>query len=190
MHLISDKLSSTLGLRIGGFVIRHLFPRNDMMKEAKLNGFSDIQISETISGGATEDDVRSKRIAAGIVPVTKQIDTLAAEFPADTNYLYMTYHGTENDVEPAGGGIMVLGSGAYRIGSSIEFDWCGVSAIRALRGMGYQATMVNYNPETVSTDYDECDRLYFEELTFERVLDILEDSCAGFLEFVRKEKGI
>jgi len=152
----------------------------DMMKEAKLNGFSDIQISETISGGATEDDVRSKRIAAGIVPVTKQIDTLAAEFPADTNYLYMTYHGTENDVEPAGGGIMVLGSGAYRIGSSIEFDWCGVSAIRALRGMGYQATMVNYNPETVSTDYDECDRLYFEELSRERVLDIYErDSSDG-----------
>merc|ERR1719384_964475 len=84
----------------------------------------------------------------------------------------MTYHGSENDVEPADGGIMVLGSGAYRIGSSIEFDWCGVSAIRALRGMGYKATMVNYNPETVSTDYDECDRLYFEELSRERVLDI------------------
>ncbi len=153
---------------------------DDLMREAKLNGFSDVQISEAVTGGASEDDVRSKRKGAGIVPVTKQIDTLAAEFPADTNYLYMTYHGTENDVDPAGGGIMVLGSGAYRIGSSIEFDWCGVSAIRALRGMGYQATMVNYNPETVSTDYDECDRLYFEELSRERVLDIYErDSSDG-----------
>merc|ERR1719223_2734490 len=144
------------------------------MRQAKQDGFSDIQISEMVKSESSEDDVRNKRIAAGIVPVTKQIDTLAAEFPADTNYLYMTYHGTENDVEPAGGGIIVLGSGAYRIGSSIEFDWCGVSAIRALRGMGYQATMINYNPETVSTDYDECDRLYFEELSSERILDIYE----------------
>lgn len=152
----------------------------EMLKEAKMNGYSDVQISEGVKNGATENDVRSKRIGAGIVPVTKQIDTLAAEFPADTNYLYMTYHGMENDVEPAGGGIVVLGSGAYRIGSSIEFDWCGVSAIRALRGMGYQATMINYNPETVSTDYDECDRLYFEELSRERVLDIYErDSSDG-----------
>ena len=155
---------------------------DSLIKEAKENGFSDIQISEAVKGGATEDDARSKRKSAGVVPVTKQIDTLAAEFPADTNYLYMTYHGTENDVEPAGGGIMVLGSGAYRIGSSIEFDWCGVSAIRALRGMGYKATMVNYNPETVSTDYDECDRLYFEELSRERVLDIYErDSSDGVI---------
>jgi carbamoyl-phosphate synthase (ammonia) len=154
----------------------------DLVKEAKLNGYSDIQIGEAVKGGASEDDVRSKRIEAGIVPVTKQIDTLAAEFPADTNYLYMTYHGTENDVAPAGGGVMVLGSGAYRIGSSIEFDWCGVSAIRALRGMGYKATMVNYNPETVSTDYDECDRLYFEELSRERVLDIYQrDNADGVI---------
>jgi len=149
---------------------------SDMMEEAKKHGYSDVQISEAV--GSSEDEVRGVRKAAGIIPVTKQIDTLAAEFPADTNYLYMTYHGTENDVDPAGGGIMVLGSGAYRIGSSIEFDWCGVSAIRALRGMGYKATMVNYNPETVSTDYDECDRLYFEELSRERVLDIYERDTA------------
>lgn len=153
---------------------------DSLMKEAKENGYSDIQISESVKGGATEDEVRAKRVGANIMPFTKQIDTLAAEFPAETNYLYMTYHGHEDDVEPAGGGFMVLGSGAYRIGSSIEFDWCGVSAIRALRGMGYKATMVNYNPETVSTDYDECDRLYFEELSRERVLDIYQkDSADG-----------
>eukprot|EP00557_Chaetoceros_sp_GSL56_P002692 CAMPEP_0176497948 /NCGR_PEP_ID=MMETSP0200_2-20121128/12026_1 /TAXON_ID=947934 /ORGANISM="Chaetoceros sp., Strain GSL56" /LENGTH=1504 /DNA_ID=CAMNT_0017896055 /DNA_START=98 /DNA_END=4612 /DNA_ORIENTATION=- len=147
---------------------------NDLMKEAKMNGFSDIQISQGVKDGASEDEVRTKRKSAGIIPKAKQIDTLAAEFPADTNYLYMTYHGSEDDVDSANGGVIVLGSGAYRIGSSIEFDWCGVSAIRALRGMGYYATMVNYNPETVSTDYDECDRLYFEELSRERVLDIYE----------------
>ena len=147
---------------------------DDLMRQAKQDGFSDIQISEMVKSESSEDDVRNKRIAAGIVPVTKQIDTLAAEFPADTNYLYMTYHGTENDVDPADGGIMVLGSGAYRIGSSIEFDWCGVSAIRSLRQMGFKATMLNYNPETVSTDYDECDRLYFEELSRERVLDVYQ----------------
>jgi len=152
----------------------------ELLRECKEKGYSDIQISDMVGGGATEDDVRSKRIDAGIVPVTKQIDTLAAEFPAETNYLYMTYNGKENDVEPQNGGIMVLGSGAYRIGSSIEFDWCGVSCIRALRKMGYKATMVNYNPETVSTDYDECDRLYFEELSRERVLDIYQrDSSDG-----------
>jgi carbamoyl-phosphate synthase (ammonia) len=148
----------------------------DMLKLAKEHGYSDVQIAEATS--SNEDSVRSKRQAAGIVPVTKQIDTLAAEYPADTNYLYMTYNGSENDVESANGGVMVLGSGAYRIGSSIEFDWCAVSAIRALRGMGYKATMVNYNPETVSTDYDECDRLYFEELSRERVLDIYEQDNA------------
>ncbi len=145
---------------------------DDIMLEAKKHGFSDVQIAETV--GSNEDDVRTKRVAAGIKPFTKQIDTLAAEYPADTNYLYMTYNGSESDVDSTNGGIIVLGSGAYRIGSSIEFDWCAVSAIRALRGMGYTATMVNYNPETVSTDYDECDRLYFEELSRERVLDIYE----------------
>eukprot|EP00586_Coscinodiscus_wailesii_P004925 CAMPEP_0172487554 /NCGR_PEP_ID=MMETSP1066-20121228/16705_1 /TAXON_ID=671091 /ORGANISM="Coscinodiscus wailesii, Strain CCMP2513" /LENGTH=1525 /DNA_ID=CAMNT_0013254251 /DNA_START=209 /DNA_END=4786 /DNA_ORIENTATION=+ len=145
---------------------------DDLMKEAKENGYSDVQIGLCLKDNPTEDDVRSKRVNAGIVPVAKQIDTLAAEFPANTNYLYMTYHGMSNDVESQEGGVVVLGSGAYRIGSSIEFDWCGVSCIRALRQMGYKATMINYNPETVSTDYDECDRLYFEELSRERVMDI------------------
>jgi len=145
---------------------------NDLMIEAKKNGYSDVQIAACLKGTSSEDDVRDKRVNAGIVPYAKQIDTLAAEFPAETNYLYMTYHGSEHDVESSNGGVVVLGSGAYRIGSSIEFDWCGVSAIRALRDMGYKSTMVNYNPETVSTDYDECDRLYFEELSRERVLDI------------------
>jgi len=145
---------------------------DDLMTEAKKMGYSDVQIASCVKGGATEDDVRTKRTNANIVPYTKQIDTLAAEFPAATNYLYTTYHGSENDVESANGGVIVLGSGAYRIGSSIEFDWCGVSCIRTLRQLGYSATMINYNPETVSTDYDECDRLYFEELSRERVLDI------------------
>jgi carbamoyl-phosphate synthase (ammonia) len=145
---------------------------NELMLEAKQMGYSDVQIASCSKGDATEDQVRSKRTTAGIVPFIKQIDTLAAEFPAETNYLYMTYHGSENDVEPANGGVIVLGSGAYRIGSSIEFDWCAVSCIRTLRKLGYQSTMINYNPETVSTDYDECDRLYFEELSRERVLDI------------------
>lgn len=155
---------------------------DDLMSEAKELGYSDVQITGYLKGKPSEDEVRAKRKAAGIVPVTKQIDTLSAEFPCETNYLYMTYHGTENDVEPADGGVMVLGSGAYRIGSSIEFDWCGVSCIRALRQMGLKSTMVNYNPETVSTDYDECDRLYFEELSRERVLDIYErDSAEGVI---------
>lgn len=155
---------------------------DEMMLEAKQQGYSDVQIATCLSGSPSEDDVRAKRKNAGIIPVTKQIDTLAAEFPAETNYLYMTYHGTENDVESHNGGTMVLGSGAYRIGSSIEFDWCGVSCIRALRQMGYKSTMVNYNPETVSTDYDECDRLYFEELSRERVLDIYErDNADGVI---------
>jgi carbamoyl-phosphate synthase (ammonia) len=154
----------------------------DMLLEAKQVGYSDQQLSGMVKGGATEDEVRAKRISLGIEPVTKQIDTLAAEYPAATNYLYMTYNGTENDVEPSDGGVVVLGSGAYRIGSSIEFDWCGVSSIRTLRQLGYKATMINYNPETVSTDYDECDRMYFEELSRERVLDIYNrDNCAGVI---------
>ncbi|GAX13177.1 carbamoyl-phosphate synthase [Fistulifera solaris] len=145
---------------------------DDLMLHAKKMGYSDQQIANCLKGATTEMQVRQKREAAGIVPFTKQIDTLAAEYPAETNYLYMTYHGSENDVESQNGGIAVLGSGCYRIGSSIEFDWCGVSAIRTLRKMGYKSTMINYNPETVSTDYDECDRLYFEELSVERVMDI------------------
>jgi len=147
---------------------------DDLMMEAKKMGYSDRQIADCLKDNATEDDIRSKRKAAGIVPHTKQIDTLAAEYPASTNYLYTTYHGMENDVESSNGGVIVLGSGCYRIGSSIEFDWCGVSAIRTLRKLGYYSTMINYNPETVSTDYDECDRMYFEELSRERVLDIYE----------------
>jgi len=147
---------------------------NELLLEAKKNGYSDRQIADCVSDDATEDDIRTKRKAAGIMPHTKQIDTLAAEYPASTNYLYMTYHGMESDVESSNGGVIVLGSGCYRIGSSIEFDWCGVSAIRTLRKLGYYSTMINYNPETVSTDYDECDRMYFEELSRERVLDIYE----------------
>lgn len=146
----------------------------DLMLEAKQMGYSDNQISKCLIGSPSDDAVREKRIGYDIKPYTKQIDTLAAEYPAETNYLYMTYHGSEHDVQSQNGGIAVLGSGAYRIGSSIEFDWCGVSCIRALRQMGYKATMINYNPETVSTDYDECDRLYFEELSKERVLDIYQ----------------
>merc|ERR1712003_428539 len=151
-----------------------------MLLEAKKNGYSDIQIAECTK--STEDDVRAKRQSFGIVPMTKQIDTLAAEYPADTNYLYTTYHGSEDDVPSADGGVMVLGSGAYRIGSSIEFDWCGVSAIRTLRQLGKKATMINYNPETVTTDYDECDRLYFDELSRERIMDIYEkDNSEGVI---------
>ena len=147
---------------------------DELMLEAKKMGYSDPQIAACLKGEHTEDQVRAKRIGAGITPFTKQIDTLAAEYPAATNYLYMTYHGMEHDVPSADGGAIVIGSGAYRIGSSIEFDWCAVSCIRTLRKMGYKSTMINYNPETVSTDYDECDRLYFEELSRERVLDIYQ----------------
>ena len=120
--------------------------------------------------------VREYRKTLGIVPVVKQIDTLAAEYPAQTNYLYLTYSGIANDVKYLGDkkSIVVLGSGAYRIGSSVEFDWCGVQALNTIRKEGYRSVMINYNPETVSTDYDMCDRLYFDELTFERVMDILE----------------
>ena len=120
--------------------------------------------------------VRAHRKALGILPVVKQIDTLAAEYPAQTNYLYLTYSGEEDDVAYAGDkrSVVVLGSGAYRIGSSVEFDWCGVQALNTIRREGYRSVMINYNPETVSTDYDICDRLYFDELTFERVMDIIE----------------
>ena len=111
---------------------------------------------------------------ANITPFVKQIDTMAAEFPAATNYLYMTYNGDEHDLTFEDKGTLVIGSGVYRIGSSVEFDWCSVSAIRELRKMGKSSVMINYNPETVSTDYDECDRLYFEELSLERVLDVYE----------------
>ena len=143
-----------------------------LLRIAKQNGFSDKQISAYIQ--SSELAVRKTRIDHGIVPVMKQIDTVAAEFPAHTNYLYMTYNASERDLPSGDKGMMVLGSGVYRIGSSVEFDWCAVRAIRALRQCGYKTVMVNYNPETVSTDYDEADRLYFEEISLERVLDIYD----------------
>ena len=120
--------------------------------------------------------VRNRRKQLGILPVVKQIDTLAAEYPAQTNYLYVTYSGVANDIQYENDkkSIIVLGSGAYRIGSSVEFDWCGVQALNTIRKEGWRSVMINYNPETVSTDYDMCDRLYFDELTFERVLDIID----------------
>jgi carbamoyl-phosphate synthase large subunit len=149
----------------------------DLLLEAKRKGFSDKQIA--LLTGSAELRVRRKRKQAGIVPAVKQIDTLAAEYPARTNYLYVTYNGREDDVSFRNGRggskkVMVLGSGSYSIGSSVEFDWCCVNAAFALKKMGYSTLMVNYNPETVSTDYDICDRLYFDELSFERVLDIYE----------------
>lgn len=144
------------------------------LKEAKQLGFSDRQLARMFR--CSDDDVRARRKQCGVVPVVKQIDTLAAEYPAQTNYLYTTYNGTENDVaaQKPNDGVLVLGSGAYRIGSSVEFDWCAVSCIRTLRRLGYRAVMLNYNPETVSTDYDECNQLYFEELSKERVMDVYE----------------
>jgi len=147
----------------------------DMMRFAKQYGFSDRQIADRL--GTSEDVVRSKRKGMGIIPRVKQIDTLAAEYPAQTNYLYNTYHGSEDDIESNSedtNGALVLGSGAYRIGSSVEFDWCAVSCIRTLRKLGKRSVMINYNPETVSTDYDECDQLFFEELSRERVMDIYD----------------
>ncbi|WP_299091148.1 carbamoyl-phosphate synthase (glutamine-hydrolyzing) large subunit [Bacteroides sp. MSB163] len=152
----------------------------ELLRKAKVQGFSDFQIARAIGyEGDMEDGilyVRNYRKSVGIVPVVKQIDTLAAEYPAQTNYLYLTYSGITNDVHYLGDrkSIVVLGSGAYRIGSSVEFDWCGVQALNTIRKEGYRSVMINYNPETVSTDYDMCDRLYFDELTFERVMDILE----------------
>ena len=155
---------------------------DDLFRLAKVQGFSDFQIARAIFKDKMEDgerailQVRQDRKYRGILPVVKQIDTLAAEYPAQTNYLYLTYSGTENDVQYVGDkrSIVVLGSGAYRIGSSVEFDWCGVQALNTIRKEGWRSVMINYNPETVSTDYDMCDRLYFDELTFERVMDILE----------------
>ena len=144
----------------------------DLLTTAKRKGFSDKQIA--ILTGSKESEVRARRERLKIRPAIKQIDTLAAEYPAKTNYLYGTYNGTEDDVrfERKNKKVMVLGSGSYSIGSSVEFDWCCVTAVLALKRLGYETIMVNYNPETVSTDYDICDRLYFEELSFERVLDI------------------
>ena len=152
----------------------------DLLLQAKRQGFSDFQIARAVYKDMVVEDaqniVRKFRKDHGIVPVVKQIDTLAAEFPAATNYLYLTYNGTGNDIkyESDGKSVIVLGSGAYRIGSSVEFDWCSVNALQTIRNEGYRGVMINYNPETVSTDYDMCDRLYFDELTYERVMDIYE----------------
>jgi carbamoyl-phosphate synthase large subunit len=144
-----------------------------LMKEAKQNGFSDLQIAMLI--GSEEMIIRNLRKKLNVLPVVKQIDTLAAEFPAQTNYLYLTYHGEENDIEAGEKNqIIVLGGGPYRIGSSVEFDWCCVNAVMAVNKANYKSIMINCNPETVSTDYDICDKLYFEQLTLERVLDIYE----------------
>ncbi|XP_060945181.1 carbamoyl-phosphate synthase [ammonia], mitochondrial isoform X2 [Limanda limanda] len=150
----------------------------DLLLQAKQDGFSDRQVGQLL--GSSESACRELRLTHGIKPWVKQIDTLAAEYPTMTNYLYCTYHGQEHDLEFKDQGIMVLGCGPYHIGSSVEFDWCAVSSIRALREMGKKTVVVNHNPETVSTDFDECDRLYFEELTLERVLDINDqEGCSG-----------
>lgn len=158
---------------------------NELLRKAKVQGFTDFQIARAV-GMEKEMDiekailaVRARRKQAVILPVVKQIDTLAAEYPAQTNYLYLTYSGIAHDIrfENDKRSVVVLGSGAYRIGSSVEFDWCGVQALNTIRREGYRSIMINYNPETVSTDYDMCDRLYFDELTFERVMDILDLEC-------------
>lgn len=154
----------------------------ELAKHAKQLGFSDFQLARfVLKVSDTEmieamNAVRTWRKKAGIVPVVKQIDTLAGEYPAQTNYLYLTYNGTKDDMKYLGDhrSVVVLGSGAYRIGSSVEFDWCGVNALQSIRKNGFRSVMINYNPETVSTDYDVCDRLYFDELSFERVMDILD----------------
>lgn len=154
----------------------------DLLKLAKQQGFSDFQIAKAVlkqnlgNGHEANLKVRALRNEYGIKPVVKQIDTLAAEYPAQTNYLYMTYNGTTHDIayENDGKSVVVVGSGAYRIGSSVEFDWCSVNALLTVKHEGWRSVMINYNPETVSTDYDMCDRLYFDELTFERVMDIID----------------
>jgi len=147
-----------------------------IVRTAKRTGFSDLHIAQL--SGRTEDEVRALRKSLGVTPFVKRIDTLAAEFPAYTNYLYTTYNASTHDIEFDEHGTMVLGSGVYRIGSSVEFDWCAVTASRAIRNLGKKTIMINYNPETVSTDFDEADRLYFEELGWERVMDIYELEAA------------
>ncbi|MBF1412599.1 MAG: carbamoyl-phosphate synthase (glutamine-hydrolyzing) large subunit [Porphyromonas sp.] len=179
-----DKLQSIVrtSQRLGEVAAIDKLPY-ELLLRAKRQGLSDFQIARFVladkgvkAGDKEALAVRSQRKQLGIVPVVKQIDTLAAEYPAETNYLYLTYSGTHSDINYEGDGrsVVVLGSGAYRIGSSVEFDWCGVNALQTIREQGYRSVMINYNPETVSTDYDITDRLYFDELTFERVLDILD----------------
>eukprot|EP00658_Telonema_sp_P-2_P078495 TRINITY_DN7359_c0_g1_i7.p1 TRINITY_DN7359_c0_g1~~TRINITY_DN7359_c0_g1_i7.p1 ORF type:complete len:1028 (-),score=296.12 TRINITY_DN7359_c0_g1_i7:13-3096(-) len=154
----------------------------DIMLHTKQVGFSDKHIAQVLKDGSTEEEVRQKRISLKVTPFVKQVDTLAGEYPAMTNYLYTTYHGTTHDVEFYDHGVMVLGCGAYRIGSSVEFDWCAVSCVRTLAENQVKTIVVNFNPETVSTDYDESDRLYFEELSEERVRDIYElEGSAGIV---------
>ncbi|OJV81930.1 MAG: carbamoyl phosphate synthase large subunit [Bacteroidia bacterium 44-10] len=154
---------------------------DELLKTAKQQGFSDFQVARALRKDKMEEEedslrVRIYRKRLGLLPFVKQIDTLAAEYPAQTNYLYLTYNGSENDVHYLGDhrSVIVLGSGAYRIGSSVEFDWCSVNALNTVRKEGFRSVMINYNPETVSTDYDMCDRLYFDELSYERVMDIIE----------------
>ena len=153
---------------------------DELLQLAKQQGFSDFQVARALWKELITDEspriIRAYRKQLGLLPVVKQIDTLAAEYPAQTNYLYLTYNGSENDVHYLGDhrSVIVLGSGAYRIGSSVEFDWCSVNALNTVRNEGYRSVMINYNPETVSTDYDMCDRLYFDELSYERVMDIVE----------------
>ena len=179
-----DKLQSIVrtSQRLGEVAAIDKLPY-ELLLRAKRQGFSDFQIARFVladkgvkAGDKEALAVRLQRKQLGIIPVVKQIDTLAAEYPAETNYLYLTYSGTHSDINYEGDGrsVVVLGSGAYRIGSSVEFDWCGVNALQTIREQGYRSVMINYNPETVSTDYDITDRLYFDELTFERVLDILD----------------
>ena len=179
-----DKLQSIVrtSQRLGEVAAIDKLPY-ELLLRAKRQGFSDFQIARFVladkgvkAGDKEALAVRSQRKQLAITPVVKQIDTLAAEYPAETNYLYLTYSGTHSDINYEGDGrsVVVLGSGAYRIGSSVEFDWCGVNALQTIREQGYRSVMINYNPETVSTDYDITDRLYFDELTFERVLDILD----------------
>ena len=169
MYKIDNIVQTRLALVAAGSIenIDH-----ELMTRAKRMGFADTQIADVVN--ATEDVVRAHRKSLGITPFVKRIDTLAAEYPAHTNYLYTTYNASEHDVKFDEHGTMVLGSGVYRIGSSVEFDWCAVTCARKLRDMGKRTIMINYNPETVSTDFDEADRLYFEELSFERVMDIYE----------------
>ncbi|HPR62393.1 MAG TPA: carbamoyl phosphate synthase large subunit, partial [Prolixibacteraceae bacterium] len=155
---------------------------DELLLKAKKLGFSDFQIARKVLKSESSKmqqsalAVRNHRKNRGITPFIKQIDTLAGEYPAMTNYLYVTYNGTEHDIEfqHDNKSVIVLGSGAYRIGSSVEFDWCGVNAVNTIRKEGYRSIMINYNPETVSTDYDNCDRLYFDELSFERVMDVYD----------------
>ncbi|KAI0390977.1 pyrABCN [Xylariaceae sp. FL0594] len=171
---------SNFGKAMSQFNTAQIASRPDLLLQGKRLGFSDRQLAKFWD--SNELAVRRMRLEAGITPFVKQIDTVAAEFPAFTNYLYLTYNASENDISFEDHGVMVLGSGVYRIGSSVEFDWCSVRAIRTLRESGFKTIMVNYNPETVSTDYDEADRLYFENINLETILDIYQmESASGVL---------